>query len=269
MPSIRFAACRFAACSLVLLALGACASSRATSAPPPPPPEPALGEPAVLIFTRSTGYVHKSTPTAALAIGKAATSAGLTADISDNPAYFTPASLRRYRAVVLLATAGEPLGSPEAVAALIAYVHGGGGLVGIENATNAHVKSREFVALLGAVFNGHPGGVRTTTCEKQGDHPSVTGLPASITVTDEIYVFKDMRADNQVVLRCGDADNKVPVAWYRQEGAGRIFFSALGHRPEQWNEPPLVDGHVLPGILWAMGLPSRPAPPAGPPPAAP
>jgi type 1 glutamine amidotransferase len=117
------------------------------------------------------------------------------------------------------------------------------------------VKSPEFVSLLGAVFNGHPGGVRTATCEKEGDHPSVARLPPTITVTDEIYVFKDLRPDNQIVLRCGE--EKVPIAWFRSEGAGRIFYSALGHNAEQWTEPPLVRDHVLPGILWAMGM-SRP-----------
>jgi type 1 glutamine amidotransferase len=249
-------------CPVLLLA--ACASSRPVISAPPGVPSPApaakADEPAVLIFTRSTGYVHKSTPTAALAIAKAANSAGITADIGEDPAYFTPASLKRYKAVVLLATAGEPLGTPgtEAIAALIAFVRGGGGLVGIENATNAHVKAPDFVALLGAIFNGHPGGLRTTTCEKTGDHPSVARLPASITVTDEIYAFKDLRPDNQIVLRCGDGDDKIPVAWYRAEGAGRIFFSALGHRPEQWTEPPLVVDHVLPGVLWAMGIAPRP-----------
>jgi type 1 glutamine amidotransferase len=245
---------------LLLLACASSAKVVGPAAPPAPTPAPKSDEPAVLIFTRSTGYVHKSTPTAALAIAKAANSVGITADIGDDPAYFTPASLKRYKAVVLLATAGEPLGAPgtEAIAALIAFIRGGGGLVGIENATNAHVKSPEFVALLGAIFNGHPGGIRTTTCEKTGDHPSVARLPASITVTDEIYAFKDLRPDNQVVLRCGDGDDKIPVAWYRAEGAGRIFFSALGHRPEQWNEPPLVADHVLPGVLWAMGITPRP-----------
>jgi type 1 glutamine amidotransferase len=247
-------------CPLLLLA--ACASSAAVapSSTPTPPPAPKADELAVLIFTRSTGYVHKSTPAAALAIAKAANSAGITADIGDDPAYFTPASLRRYKAVVLLATAGEPLGSPgtEAIAALTAFIRAGGGLVGIENATNAHVKSPEFVALLGAVFIGHPGGLRTTTCAKVGDHPSVARLPASLSVTDEIYAFKELRPDNQIVLRCGDGDDKLPVAWYRSEGAGRIFFSALGHRPEQWTEPPLVADHVLPGVLWAMGIAPRP-----------
>ena len=245
----------------LLLLLAACASSRA--APPPVAPAPAPSrsdEPAVLIYTRSTGYVHKSTPTAALAIAKAANGVGVTADISDDPAYFTPDSLKRYRAVVLLATAGEPLGSPgtEAIAALVGFIRAGGGLVGIENATNAHVKSPEFVALLGAIFIGHPGGLRTTTCEKVGDHPAVARLPPSITVTDEIYAFKELRPDNQIVLRCGDGSDKIPVAWHRAEGAGRIFFSALGHRPEQWNEPPLVVDHVLPGLLWAMGIAPHP-----------
>jgi type 1 glutamine amidotransferase len=72
-------------------------------------------------------------------------------------------------------------------------------------------------------------------------------------VTDEIYYFTKFRMDNIVVLRCGS--DRRPISWVRQEMAGRFFYTALGHSKEIWNMPPLVDGHVLPGLLWAMGRP--------------
>ncbi|HET6285038.1 MAG TPA: ThuA domain-containing protein [Polyangia bacterium] len=205
----------------------------------------------VLIFTRATGFVHGSTPVAADTIASAATKLGVTAEISADPAKFTPAALAKYGAVVLVATSGEPFGSPgtAAIDALVAFVKGGGGLVGIENATNTYNNSDTYVSLFGAVFAGHP--EINGTCIKAGDHASVKNLPASFPVVDEIYAFTRMRADNQIVLRCGRGN--YPVSWYREEGSGRIFYTAMGHNDANWTRPPLVDGHVIPGLLWTLG----------------
>ena len=205
----------------------------------------------ILIYTRATGFVHGSTPLAADTISSAAAKLGITAEISADPAKFTPAALAKYGAVILVATSGEPFGSPgtAAIDALVAFVKGGGGLVGIENCTNAYNNVDAYVSLFGAVFAGHP--EINGTCLKVGDHATVKNLPASFPIVDEIYAFTRMRADNQVVVRCGRGN--YPVSWYREEGAGRIFYTAMGHNDANWTRPPLVDGHVIPGLLWTLG----------------
>jgi uncharacterized protein len=206
----------------------------------------------VLLYTRSTGFVHDSTLTAAMVIAKAAAAVGLVTETSADPLKFEPATLAQYAAVVLIATAGEPIGSPGAtqIQTLYDWVHAGGGLVAIENANHAYEGSAIYMGLLGGDFAGHSG-YGPDTCYRDGDHPSVARLPASFPVTDEIYYFTRFRVDNQVVLRCGS--DKRPISWVRQEGAGRFFYTALGHDKQIWNNPPLVDGHVLPGLLWSMG----------------
>jgi type 1 glutamine amidotransferase len=88
------------------------------------------------------------------------------------------------------------------------------------------------------------------TCVHQGTHPSVVKLPASWHVNDEIYRFSDVRADNQFDLRCGS--DLRPIAWHRDEGAGRIFYTALGHDVE-WSDPVFVNDHLRAGILWTLG----------------
>jgi type 1 glutamine amidotransferase len=208
----------------------------------------------VLLYTKSTGFVHDSTVTAAAAIAKAAAAAGLVTETSADPAKFQPAALAQYAGVVLIATAGEPLGSPGTaeVQTLVAWVRAGGGFVAIENANHAYDNNADFIGLIGGDFNGHSG-LGPDYCYKEGDNPSVVKLPATFPVTDEIYYFTKFRMDNQVVLRC--ASDRRPISWVRQEGAGRIFYTALGHSKEIWNMPPLVDGHVLPGLLWTMGRP--------------
>jgi type 1 glutamine amidotransferase len=230
---------------------GAVGGGADASVTPPDGSSSGAGSPRVLIHTLATGCVHDSTPVAADFISRSAKVAGLMPEISKDPSKFTTAGLAPYGAIVLVATSGEPFGpGTTGVDALVAWLKGGGALVGIENATHAYATNPNYVSLLGGEFAGHPTGYLTTTCVKEGTHPSVAMLPAMFNVTDEIYAFTQFRMDNQIVLRC-DADRR-PVSWYREEGAGRVFFTALGHSNASWQQPPLVDQHVIPGLLWAM-----------------
>ncbi|HVU53385.1 MAG TPA: ThuA domain-containing protein, partial [Polyangia bacterium] len=206
----------------------------------------------VLIYTRSTGFVHSSTPTAAAAITKAAQALGLVCETSQDQTKFTAAGLAPYAAVVLVATAGEPFGSPGTmqIQALVDWVDGGGALVGIENADHAYDDSVPYISLVGGDFNGHAG-YGPDTCYSDGTHPSNVKLPAMFAVTDEIYYTSKFNPDNQIVLRCGS--DKRAISWVRQQGAGRVFYTTLGHDDHSWTMPPLVDDHVIPGLLWAMG----------------
>jgi type 1 glutamine amidotransferase len=224
----------------------------------PPPPDGGGGDAAqgnnkVLLYTKSTGFVHGSTKIAAAQLALAARAAGLAPEVSDDPAKFDAASLAQYGGIVLIATAGEPFGSPGTtqVQALIGWVRAGGALVAIENANNAYVNNADYIALVGGRFNGHGAGV--DTCTKDGVHPTTMRLPATFQVNDEWYNFLQFRTDNIVVLRCTSANK--PISWVRNEGSGRLFYTALGHYDEEWMNPIIVNGHVLPGLLWAMGRP--------------
>jgi uncharacterized protein len=235
----------------------------------------------VLIYAVTTGFRHDSIPAAAMAITTAAEKVGLTTEIvgatdatnKADPTKFTPEALAQYGAVILLANSGEPFGYPatDEIQNLVNYVQGGGALIGIEDAThcydgqfNGHPISQPYVSLVGADFTGHPGGVAPATCTTKGPQASVELLPATFATTDEVYAFQQFRMDNQIVLNCvssGDDTHTVrPVSWVRAEGAGRYFYTALGHLDASWTAPMdpkspnsrLVEDHILPALLWAM-----------------
>jgi uncharacterized protein len=241
----------------------------------------ASGSSKILIYGVTTGYRHTSIPGAADAISKAALSVGLTAEqvgCTDatnkvDPTKFTVAALAQYAAVILLANSGEPFGYPatQEIQNLVDYVQHGGALVAIEDASHCydgsfggHPASQPYIQLIGGDFVGHPGDVSVATCTKEGTHPSVAQLPIAFATTDEVYSFSQLRTDNQIVLRCtssGDPMRVVrPVSWVREEGAGRTFFTALGHLDASWSAPQdprapnsrLVEDHVLPGLLWTL-----------------
>ena len=45
--------------------------------------------------------------------------------------------------------------------------------------------------------------------------------------------------------------DRPPLAWTRQHGAGRVFYSAFGHRPETWDNPQFR-AHAAAAIRWAL-----------------
>jgi type 1 glutamine amidotransferase len=235
----------------------------------------------VLIYGVTTGFRHGSITAAANAITAAAMTMGLTTeqvgctDLTNHPdpTKLTTAALAQYGAVILLANSGEPFGYPatQEIQNLVDYVKNGGALVAIEDADhcydgqfNGHPASQPYVNLIGNDFVGHPGGVAPATCMTMGTHVSVAQLPPTFGTTDEIYATTMFRMDNQVVLTCvssGDGTHTVrPISYVREEGAGRVFYTALGHDDARWTAPMdakaansrLVENHVLPALLWAM-----------------
>jgi type 1 glutamine amidotransferase len=238
----------------------------------------------ILIYGVTTGFRHGSITPAANAIAQAAATFGLTAEqvgCTDatnhaDATKFTAAALAQYGAVILLANSGEPFGYPATaeIQNLVDYVQHGGALIAIEDADhcydgqfNGHPASQPYVNLVGNDFVGHPGGVAPATCTKMGtqaSQASVAQLPATFSTTDEIYATTMFRMDNQVVLTCvssGDGTKTMrPVSYVREEGAGRVFYTALGHDDARWTAPMdataansrLVQDHVVPALLWAM-----------------
>ena len=45
----------------------------------------------------------------------------------------------------------------------------------------------------------------------------------------------------------------MPVAWIKTWGKGRVFYSALGHAPEEFTEFPEALTLSTRGLLWAAG----------------
>jgi type 1 glutamine amidotransferase len=222
----------------------------------PPDPDAASGPAAVLIYTRADAFVHDSRGAAAMAIKKALAPLGVTATISEDPGLISTEKLAPLAGVVLIDNTGKPFGDPgtAAIAALGAFVRGGHGLVGIHAASSGYDGVPAYIGLIGGHFNEHPGGVRLGHCQPMGTFASVAKLPPTFALVDEFYVFDQYNDANLVDLRCDalGSPTKLPIAWHRQEGQGRVFYTALGHGAEEWADPKILDDHVIPGILWAL-----------------
>ena len=180
-------------------------------------------------------------------------------EASEAPTMFTAANLARFGAVVMVNSNGTPFGMPGTAEgnALLAFVRAGGGLAAFHAAANtAYAADHPLLDLLGATFLNTGGGVRDVTCASEGQHPVVAKVMNPLAApNDETYAFGGLNPMNQVVLRCDPASGtaKMPSSWVREEGAGRVFYTTLGHGPSAWAATgAFVATHAWPAILWVL-----------------
>jgi type 1 glutamine amidotransferase len=210
----------------------------------------------VLVYTRTTDYRHDSIPDAVAAVGALGAAHGFTAETTEDPGVFV-SGLGAYAAVVFLSTTGEVL-TPPGRAGLEAYMRDGGGFVGVHAAACAEDDWPYYGELLGARFARHPDLQPGRAVVEDRGHPATRHLPAVWDFTDEWYDFRTSPRGSVRVLASADessykgagmgADH--PLVWCREQGAGRVFYTALGHASEAYEDPDFRT-HLLGGIRWA------------------
>jgi uncharacterized protein len=222
----------------------------------------------ILVYTKNgKGFVHDNIPSSVKAIQKLGVENQFAVDVSEDPAVFTDANLKRYKALVFSNTNNEILDTEEQKTALQKYIRAGGGFVGIHSATGSMRQWPWFWALVGGKFVRHPKMQTFTIYVKDRNDISTAHLGEKFQWTDEFYYVDNMQRGLHVLL-AGDLVNLVdpqkdkypgqafgdefPLAWRHEFGGGRSWYTALGHKPEHYSDPLLMK-HILGGILWAMG----------------
>jgi type 1 glutamine amidotransferase len=239
----------------------------------------------LLIYTRSNGFVHSSIDLGAEALRLMGEKSGAyTATISDDPKSFEPENLKNYDAVAFVSTTGDafrPAGFDKLnadekkaataneeryKAALLEFVKGGKGWMGIHAATDSYYGWQDYGKMTGGYFDGHPWHEKVGIDNQDPNSPlNAMFNGQDFEITDEIYQFKDYNRNNQRVLTALDLaktnlnrggvkrmDGDFAVSWAKTLEKGRVFYCSLGHREEiYWN--PVVMKHYLAGLQFAMG----------------
>ncbi|WP_425475224.1 ThuA domain-containing protein [Sphingomonas silueang] len=218
----------------------------------------------VLLFHRATGFVHDSIPAAVAALSTIAREQGLEPVASDDPALFDR-PLDRFAAIVLVSTTTDRK-KPDSEwfvgprrAALTGFVERGGGLVAIHAAADSHAGWSDYAALIGGRFARHPEGTPTGQVTRTAvPHPATAPLPRQFAIADEWYWFDDLSPALTHLLTLDPRSiganevNPRPLAWAHRVGAGRVFYTGLGHRKESWADARVL-AHVAGGLGWASG----------------
>ena len=170
---------------------------------------------------------------------------GIYVHYTEDPHDLNPQTLARFGALMLYADIEQI--TPEQEQALIGFVEGGKGFVGLHSASHCFRNSPSFAALVGAQFKSH-GMEKFRTRIAVPDHPVMKGFPG-FESEDETYVHEHHDADSRTVLEYRDNE---PYTWTRSQGHGRVFYTAWGHDQRTWGNPGFID-LVERGIRWAAG----------------
>ncbi|MER5216778.1 ThuA domain-containing protein [Streptomyces sp. NPDC002838] len=210
----------------------------------------------LLVHTRTTAYRHDSIPDAVAAVR---TLGEFDVEHTED-AEALEGVLDAYAAVVFLSTSGEVL-TRAGRERLAAYVESGGGFVGVHAAACTEYDWPYYGELLGARFARHPDFQPGKALVEDRDHPATRHLPAVWNFTDEWYDFRTNPRGAVRVLACADESSydgggmgdDHPLVWCREQGQGRVFYTALGHSSEAYEDPDFR-AHLLGGINWAARL---------------
>jgi type 1 glutamine amidotransferase len=255
---------------LTLLALVATACvAGAPDQGPAAPREPAARAARVLVLSKTAGFRHASIPAGVAAIRQLGERHGFAVDATADAGRLTGDGLEPYRAVVFLSTTGDFLDGAEQDA-LQRFVERGGGWVGIHAAADAERGWPWYGELVGARFARHPAVQPATIHVTDRHHPATVSLPAAWHRTDEWYEFQGnprgavhvLATLDESTYRGGGMGADHPIAWCQEVGAGRSFYTALGHTTESFGEPLFLD-HLAGAIRWASGLEAGDCPAGG------
>jgi type 1 glutamine amidotransferase len=212
--------------------------------------------PAILVFTKTTGFRHDSIPAGVAAVERIAADLGYETEHTEDSSVHNPVDLARFAAVAWVSPSGDVLDELER-AALADFVTGGGGWCGVHGASTAERSWPFFREIVGARFIGHPPGCTPGAIDvKDAAHPATAHLPKRWAWTDEWYSFDERPKDVEVLLEADEdtydtADlamgNPHPIAWHRRLEQGRCFYTALGHAEEAYADPVFL-AHLKGGL---------------------
>jgi type 1 glutamine amidotransferase len=209
----------------------------------------------MLMLTATAGFRHDSINTARQVMPALASSSGrFTVTMTEDLAAISSANLAGYDVVFFALTSGELAFTDEQKAALLTFVSTGGGFLGVHSATDTLYNWPEYGQLVGAYFKEHPWTRDATVIVEDRTHPSTTSLPATLSLMEEYYTFRDNPRPNvQVLLRLDaasvGASGDYPLAWARAHGSGRAYYNALGHFASTWNDTRFQQ-QLLGAITW-------------------
>jgi uncharacterized protein len=232
----------------------------------------------VLYVTATEGYRHSDSIDASVPLFEqlAKESGVLEIVHTEDTSLLTADNLRNYDAVYFFTSGELPL-SIQQKADLLDFVRNGKGFGGSHSATDCLYTWPEYGDLIGGYFDGHPWTQEATVDVEDPQSPLVADAAPNFRFTEELYQFRSFSRDRVRVLLTLDThsvdmtapginrtDGDFPLAWIRNYGKGRVFYSAFGHFPDSFRLQP-IRTMLLKALLWLTGeIDADASPRAGP-----
>ncbi len=213
---------------------------------------------------------------------------GFKASVTKDGRIFDSKEFHSYAAAVFfttgdlttLGTDGKPPMSAKGKQTFLDAVQDGMGFVGVhaasdtfhtqpdpEDRSNRYIAHGEqedpYMRMLGAEFIIHGREPRLQDANlivNDPKFPGLEGVKSPMNFNEEWYSLKDFMPGLHVILTLDTEGMKgecyqrapYPVTWARQHGKGRVFYTAMGDRPENWKNTFFLN-LLAGGIRWAIG----------------
>ncbi len=223
------------------------------------------GQFAVLLFSKTTGFRHSESIEASKKVfADLAKKNNWFLYQTEEGGIFNTEQLAKFNVVVFDNSTGEVI-NDEQKKALENYVENGGGLLGIHGAgDDSHHWPWYEQNLLGATFSHHPLSPQLQKTdlylEPKADSTLAHQLPQRWSHTDEWYIFfENPRNKGFHIIYTINGDSIIPngnmlwmtsknfgmgkdhpVAWYKNTGKGRTFYTSIGHNGVAWSRQEFV-----------------------------
>jgi uncharacterized protein len=232
----------------------------------------------VLVIGQTKGFEHDSISAAMAAIYNMGQETGLwDTEFRTDTELLTKKDLGRnaknlnyFDVLIFASTTGELDMDDSQKADMLSFIHDDGkGFVGIHAALDTNYKWPEYGEMIGGWFDQHPWMTfNAPIITEDPNFPATRHLPAAFTKYDEIYQPKAWSRDKVNVLLSLDADkldykagadrvhrtdHDFAVAWSKNYGKGRVFYSTLGHTEEAWQDPDIRKMYFE-AIRWTLGM---------------
>lgn len=243
----------------------------------------------LLFFTKSSGYEHdviswkNGKPSHAEKIFNAlGAKHGWEFEFSKDGSKFTPEYLAGFDAVIFYTTGDltspgtdqQPPMTPAGKQALFDYVKSGKGFIGVHSASDTFHTANEskkgpdrfanhgkdadpYVCFLGGEFIIHGAQQVATNKVVDKQFPGFAETGDSFAFNEEWYSLKDFNPDIHALTVIDAPAMKgtmyqrpaYPTTWAREEGKGRVFYTAMGHREDVWTNP-IFQNILIGAIRW-------------------
>ena len=235
----------------------------------------------ILFFNKSEGFEHgpialKDGKThAGQVIQNLADQYGASLTETKNGSEINAENLKKYD-LVMFYTSGDPTKpskdggdamGPNGQAELLEWIKNGGGFMGYHATTDTfHTppggEVTPFIKMLGAEFVSHGKQFVGTVKVVDAGHPAMASIPQDWKTHEEWYLFKNFNKETMHVLALldpGDERKKqeaynvpsYPVMWCSKYGNGKVYFTALGHGPEMWDNE-IFQQNIVEAATWVL-----------------
>ena len=205
------------------------------------------GRRAEVLFLGHNSKHHDSgkyAPWMAIKLFRSGVNMSYTTDLND----INTENLSKYDGLIIYANHDSL--PPAQESAMRAFVEGGKGLIPLHSASGCFRNSAWYIKTIGGQFASH----KVETFENKilkADHPVMKGI-TNFKTWDETYVHKNLNPDKTVIGERVEGDHHEPYTWVRNEGKGRVFYTAYGHEDSTWTNNQFLE-LVKNGVVWAMG----------------